>query len=63
MPTLSKPKPVGRPKLANHEAKGKVVVVRLNAEDHKQATLAAKRSHQNLSEWIRALVHTATVLP
>jgi hypothetical protein len=57
-----KPKKVGRPKMAKGEAKGKIVPVRFNADELKRATLAAKRSNQTLSEWIRSLVHTSTVL-
>jgi hypothetical protein len=61
MPT-QKPKKVGRPKLAKGIAKGKIVPVRFNADELKRATTAAKQSNQTLSEWIRSLVHTSTVL-
>ena len=62
MPTQPKPRKVGRPKLPKDAAKGKTVQVRLNIADHKAATRAAKHSHQTLSEWIRSMVHTATVI-
>jgi hypothetical protein len=57
-----KSKKVGRPKLAKGKAKGKIVPVRFNADELRRATLAAKLSQQTLSEWIRSLVHTSTVL-
>jgi predicted HicB family RNase H-like nuclease len=54
-----KPKKVGRPKLPKGEAKGRVVQVRLNAEDLKRVTTAAKSSKQSISEWIRGAVNAA----
>lgn len=62
MPRQPKPRPVGRPKLPKGEAKGKIVPVRFNAADLKAATTAAKLSNQTLSDWIRSLVYTATIL-
>jgi hypothetical protein len=53
-----KPKKVGRPKMAKGEAKGKVVPVRLNADELKRFTVAAKAS-KNLSEWIRSTLNAA----
>lgn len=55
-----KPKKVGRPKMAKGEAKGRVVVVRFNAEDLKKVTTAAKASKQTLSDWIRSTLNAAT---
>lgn len=55
----SKPKKVGRPKLPKGEAKGRIVPVRFNAEDLKAIEVAAKRSKQTLSEWIRSTLNTA----
>lgn len=44
----------GRPKLPKGHAKGKIVPVRLNAEDEKLFTKAANKSeHKTLSAWIR----------
>lgn len=57
-----KPKKMGRPKLPKGEAKGKLVAIRFSAADLKAATVAAKRSNQTLSVWIRSLVHTAMVI-
>jgi hypothetical protein len=54
-----KPNPVGRPKLAKGEAKGKIVPVRFNADDLKKVTAAAKASKQTLSEWIRSTLQKA----
>jgi len=58
MPRQPKPKPVGRPKLAKGEAKGKLVAVRFSPDDLKRVEAAAKASKQTVSEWIRA-----TLLP
>jgi hypothetical protein len=47
-------KKMGRPKLPKGEAKGKIVPVRLNAEELKLFTKAASVSeHKTLSSWIR----------
>jgi hypothetical protein len=55
---MPKPNKVGRPKMAKGEAKGKVVPVRLNADELKRFTTAAKAS-KNLSEWIRSTLNAA----
>ena len=60
MPRQPKPKPVGRPKLAKGEAKGKLVAVRFNPDDIKRIAAAAKASNQTLSEWIRGVASAAT---
>jgi predicted HicB family RNase H-like nuclease len=60
MPTQSKPRKVGRPKMANGEAKAHVVVVRLHAEDYKAVTAKAKAKGHKLSEWIRQTLREAT---
>ena len=58
MPTLKpKPKKPGRPRMAKGEAKGRVVVVRLTADDREKAMIAAERQNQSLSQWIRDLVN------
>jgi predicted HicB family RNase H-like nuclease len=54
MPRQPKPKPVGRPKMAKGEAKGKIVPVRLNPDHHKMFLSAAKDAGQTLSDWIRS---------
>jgi hypothetical protein len=59
MPKQPKPNPVGRPKLAKGEAKGKIVPVRFNADDFKKVTAAATASKQTVSEWIRATLISA----
>ena len=47
-------KKLGRPKLPKGEAKGKIVPIRLNAEELKLFTKAANASeHKTLSGWIR----------
>jgi hypothetical protein len=59
MPRPTKPKKVGRPKMAKGEAKGKIVPIRFNADDIKKVTAAAKASKQNLSDWIRSTLHAS----
>lgn len=61
MPKQPKPKPVGRPKMAKGEAKGKIVPIRFNAEDLKRVAAAAKIANQTVSDWIRGTV-SATLL-
>jgi predicted HicB family RNase H-like nuclease len=60
MPTLKpKPRPVGRPKLAKHQAKSSIVPVRFNGEDRKRVEEAAARAEISVSEWIRRTLHAA----
>jgi predicted HicB family RNase H-like nuclease len=54
-----KPKKIGRPKLPKGEAKGRVLQVRLNAEDLKRVTTAAKAKGQTMSDWIREAINAA----
>ena len=54
-----KHKTPGRPRLPRGQAKGKIVPVRLDADDLKLVNAAAKRSKQILSEWIRQKLRTA----
>ena len=48
---------VGRPKMPKGEAKGRIVPVRFTADDLKAIALRAKAEHQNISEWIRSMIH------
>ena len=59
MPAQPKPKKVGRPKLPKGEAKGKLVALRLSAEDVKRIGAAAKAKKQNVSAWIRSTLTAA----
>lgn len=59
MSQQSKPKKVGRPKLAKGEAKGRIVPVRFAPDELKTITAAAKSSKQTLSEWIRGTLRAA----
>jgi uncharacterized protein (DUF1778 family) len=54
-----KPRKVGRPKLPKGEAKGKIVPVRLDPDDLRLVTAAAKASSEALSEWIRNALRSA----
>lgn len=60
MPRKPKPKKVGRPKLAEDQAKAKIVPVRFAAEDLERMTAAAEANQQNLSQWIRSTLNAAT---
>jgi len=51
---------VGRPSLPKGHAKGKIVPMRLNDEDLKVFTKAARASKQSLSEWMRDTLKKAT---
>jgi hypothetical protein len=54
-----KPRKVGRPKLPKGEAKGGKVQVRLNADELKRVSAAAKASKQTISEWMRSTLFAA----
>lgn len=54
MPAQPKPKKVGRPKLPNGAAKGKLVALRLSDADVKRISAAAKASNESVSQWIRS---------
>jgi hypothetical protein len=50
---------VGRPKLPNGEAKGRIVPVRFNGDALKRITGAAKASKLTVSDWIRSTLNAA----
>ncbi len=54
-----KARKVGRPKLPNGEAKGRIVPVRFNGYALKRITIAAKVSKQTVSDWIRSTLSAA----
>ncbi len=54
-----KPRPVGRPKLASHEAKARIVPVRFSAGDIRKIESAAKAKGQTVSHWIRTTLTEA----
>jgi hypothetical protein len=62
MPT-SKPKPepkkIGRPKLAESDAKGRIVPVRFKANDLEKIAKAARKRNLTVSEWIRSTLAAA----
>ena len=49
----------GRPKLPKGEAKGRIVNVRVAADDLKVMEAAAKARKQSVSEWIRSTLNAA----
>lgn len=59
MPSPTKPKKIGRPKLPKGEAKGKIVPIRFAPDDLKAVTAAAKASKQTISQWIRSTLNAA----
>lgn len=60
MPRKARPKKVGRPKLAEDQAKAKIVPVRFAAKELQRMTAAAETSGKSLSEWIRSTLDAAT---
>ncbi len=60
MPSLPKPRPVGRPKLANGDAKAAMLRVRATADELKAFDRAAEARNQKRSEWIRETLNAAS---
>jgi predicted HicB family RNase H-like nuclease len=56
---LAKKRKVGRPKLPNGAAKGRIVPVRFAPEAIKAVEAAAKANKQTVSEWIRSTLEAA----
>lgn len=54
-----KPKPVGRPRLAEHHAKSSIMPIRLNAADREKVETAAAKTGVSVSEWVRRTLHAA----
>lgn len=46
-------RPMGRPPLAPEGRKGKVLIVRVTAEEKAVIEAAAERASANVSEWVR----------
>ena len=61
-PKPKKRKP-GRPKLPKGQAKGTAIQVRLSPETRKRVNKAAKLNKQTVSQWIRATIEAAVVIP
>jgi predicted HicB family RNase H-like nuclease len=55
----SKPKKVGRPKLAKGNAKAVMLRVRISPAESKILEAAAKANKQSVSEWIRITLRKA----
>lgn len=49
----------GRPRLAKHEAKGKIVPVRFTSAEIERIAAAAARKGQTVSQWIREMLNAA----
>jgi hypothetical protein len=59
MPKQPEKRKPGRPKLAKHEAKAKIVPVRFAAEDIDRISTAALKANQTISQWIRSTLAAA----
>lgn len=59
MPKQPKKRKPGRPKLARHEAKGKIVPVRFTEAEYDRVSEAAQRANQTISKWVRSTLSTA----
>ena len=57
--TKPEPKKMGRPKLPNGLAKGRIVPVRFSDEELARIAEAASAKDQKLSEWIRSTLNAA----
>ena len=57
-PKQIKRKP-GRPKMAVHEAKGKIVPVRFTGAEIERIADAARKAEQTVSQWIRSTLDAA----
>ena len=53
------PKKLGRPKLSEADAKGRIVPVRFRNDELDKITKAAKKNKQTVSQWIRSTLATA----
>lgn len=59
MPKQPKKRKPGRPKLAEHEAKGKIVPVRFTAAEYDRVSDAARKAQQTVSQWVRSTLSAA----
>lgn len=60
MPKSLKKRKPGRPKLAAHEAKGKIVPVRFSGPEFEKVAKAAKKADKTVSQWVRSTLAAAT---
>ena len=59
MPKQPKKRKPGRPRLAEHEVKGKIVPVRFTAAEFKRVATAAQNAKQTVSQWVRSTLNAA----
>jgi predicted HicB family RNase H-like nuclease len=59
MPKQPKKRKPGRPKLAEHEAKGKIVPVRFTGAEFERVAAAARKAEQTVSQWVRSTLNAA----
>lgn len=60
MPKQPKKRKPGRPRLAQHEAKWKIVPVRFTESEYDRVTEAARRAEKTVSQWVRSILAAAT---
>lgn len=49
----------GRPRLAAHEAKGKIVPVRFTDAEFNKVSEAARKAEKTVSQWVRSTLNAA----
>ncbi len=59
MPKSPKKRKPGRPKLAAHEAKGKIVPVRFTGPEYERVAESARKASQTVSQWVRSTLASA----
>lgn len=59
MPRQPKKRKPGRPKLAEHETKGKIVPVRFTGAEYERVAEAARKASQTVSQWVRSTLAAA----
>ncbi|MDE1162375.1 MAG: hypothetical protein PW792_10590 [Acidobacteriaceae bacterium] len=61
MPTMSKQKKIGRPRLDKDQAMTKIVPIRFSALDLQKIERAASKTNQTISQFIRSGVTNASI--
>ncbi len=59
MPKQPKKRKPGRPKLAEHETKGKIVPVRFTESEYDRVSEAARKADKTVSQWVRSILSAA----
>ncbi len=59
MPKQPKKRKPGRPRLAAHEAKGKILPVRFTEAEYDRLSDAARKAEKTVSQWVRSTLNAA----